>query len=399
MNKRSATGLKAYFSPAERAAPDVVVDYRRKVLLDQMLITMLEAIPDSAFVLNRERQVLAVNTLLLQTFGINDGESLVGKRPGEALGCLFCAEGAGGCGTGLHCTTCGAVKSILGSQQSRSRSVQECRITIARGEGTPLDLEVTSTPVTVDDINLTVCILRDISAEKRRDVLERVFFHDVMNTAGGIRGIAALLVENKTLDPEKEAHYKLWMMELSEKLIDEVTHQRKLLSAEMGEFKPNLGTVCVRGLMSDVHGLYLHHDIAEGRALVLDETPDCTILSDAAILRRILGNLVKNALEAVGKGGRVTMYARETAETVTFFVHNPGVMAEEVQLQLFQRSFSTKGEGGRGIGTYSVKLFGERYLKGRVAFVSREPEGTTFSFTVPKIFPDLSPASPSLRQI
>jgi sensor histidine kinase regulating citrate/malate metabolism len=66
---------------------------------------------------------------------------------------------------------------------------------------------------------------------------------------------------------------------------------------------------------------------------------------------------------------------------------------------LVQRSFSTTGGGGRGIGTYSVKLFGERYLKGRVAFVSREQEGTTFSFAVPKIFPDLSPASPSLRPI
>jgi sensor histidine kinase regulating citrate/malate metabolism len=46
-------------------------------------------------------------------------------------------------------------------------------------------------------------------------------------------------------------------------------------------------------------------------------------------------------------------------------------------MQLFQRSFSTKGTG-RGIGTYSMKLFGEKYLEGRVDFESTRENGTTF---------------------
>lgn len=73
----------------------------------------------------------------------------------------------------------------------------------------------------------------------------------------------------------------------------------------------------------------------------------------------------------------------ETAEELTFHVHNPGVKPRDVQLQLFQRSFSTKAGQGRGLGSYSVKLFGERYLKGRVFFTSREEEGTIFSFALP----------------
>lgn len=60
-------------------------------------------------------------------------------------------------------------------------------------------------------------------------------------------------------------------------------------------------------------------------------------------------------------------------------------MPEQVRLQVFQRSFSTKGEPGRGIGTYSIKLFGETYLGGRVSFSSQEPEGTTFTLVVPKV--------------
>jgi signal transduction histidine kinase len=57
-----------------------------------------------------------------------------------------------------------------------------------------------------------------------------------------------------------------------------------------------------------------------------------------------------------------------------------------IQLQIFQRFFSTKGPG-RGLGTYSMKLFGERYLKGKVDFSSQAPQGTTFTVTLRKAGP------------
>jgi signal transduction histidine kinase len=93
---------------------------------------------------------------------------------------------------------------------------------------------------------------------------------------------------------------------------------------------------------------------------------------------------VKNALEATSRGGVVTLSCVESGDDLLFSVHNPGVMPCDVQLQLFRRSFSTKDGSGRGMGTYSVKLFGEKYLKGKIAFKSRDPEGTTFTFTLPK---------------
>jgi len=60
-------------------------------------------------------------------------------------------------------------------------------------------------------------------------------------------------------------------------------------------------------------------------------------------------------------------------------------MPHNVQLQIFQRSFSTKAQTGRGIGTYSIKLLGEQYLGGKVEFTSREPDGTAFVLTLPKM--------------
>ncbi len=105
-------------------------------------------------------------------------------------------------------------------------------------------------------------------------------------------------------------------------------------------------------------------------------------VSDLALVRRVLDNLVKNAVEACGEGQTVTVKACRRGGGVEFEVHNPGGMPPDVRLQIFQRSFSTKGEG-RGLGTYSVKLLTERYLKGKVHFTSSDKAGTTFTVTYP----------------
>ena len=100
------------------------------------------------------------------------------------------------------------------------------------------------------------------------------------------------------------------------------------------------------------------------------------------LARRVMGNMVKNALEASAPGETVTISAARQGDEVWLSVHNPKVMPRPVQLQIFQRSFSTKG-AGRGLGTYSIKLFSERFMHGRVFFTSTPEAGTTFTAAYP----------------
>jgi len=67
---------------------------------------------------------------------------------------------------------------------------------------------------------------------------------------------------------------------------------------------------------------------------------------------------------------------------ICFWVQNNQFISFNARHQIFNRSFSTKGEG-RGIGTYSMKLLAEKYLKGNVRFTTSSEKGTTFSLTVP----------------
>jgi sensor histidine kinase regulating citrate/malate metabolism len=100
------------------------------------------------------------------------------------------------------------------------------------------------------------------------------------------------------------------------------------------------------------------------------------------LIRRVLGNMVKNALEAVREGDRVSLNCVESRGGPLFSVSNPGVMDKKVKNQIFMRHFSTKG-ADRGLGTYSIKLLGENYLQGKVWFESGAESGTTFYLWLP----------------
>jgi signal transduction histidine kinase len=222
--------------------------------------------------------------------------------------------------------------------------------------------------------------VEDISQAKRLAVLRRTFFHDVLNTAGCIQGYARYLATSDA--GELEAHAELGR--LADQLVEDIQAQRDLIYAELGDFQVQMAPVDVVALLQDIRLQYARHPVAEDRSIRLTAVWDGLVISDRQLLMRVLGNMLKNALEATGPCGVVSLGCTAQGNLVTFAVSNAEVMPEDVQLQIFQRSFSTKETNGRGVGTYSMKLFGERYLGGKVDFTSLDPDGTTFTLTIPK---------------
>jgi len=98
--------------------------------------------------------------------------------------------------------------------------------------------------------------------------------------------------------------------------------------------------------------------------------------------------MVTNAFEAGVPGDEVRMGVEATADEVTFRVWNRQRIPEKVCLRVFQKYFSTKAEGGRGLGTYAMKLLGETFLKGCVSFSTSAAAGTTFRICLPRRFRD-----------
>lgn len=366
---------------AERAAAREVRRQSR-LFSEQMLLRILpEVLPCALVVLNAQRQIVFANDRFMElAYPGRQRDDVYGLRPGEALGCIHASKAPGGCGATEFCDTCGAVGAILASQQGQAE-VRECRI--LRGESSEaLDLRVWASPVEVEGESFSVFAALDISHEKRRQALERIFLHDIHNVACGLSWCIGFLDKG---GPDERDRYLDDIRRLCRELNEEIGAQRTLLRAESGELVLVPVEVGTLGLLNEAIDLYRSHPVAQGRVLRLDErAQDATVVSDRVLLLRVVCNLIKNALEACREGQTVTVGCTADGGTVEFWVHNAGFMPREVQLQVFQRSFSTKGLG-RGLGTYSVRLLTERYLRGSVSFTSSTDLGTIFRVRCPGI--------------
>ena len=336
---------------------------------------IMDAMPFVVLLLNSNRQIVAANQKVISLLGVNMNDAL-GKRPGELIGCVHAVEGPNGCGTGKHCKVCGAVNAILDSMDSGKRITEECRITLKNGSA--LDWEVTTSPLVIEGQSLICVGVQNISHQKRRNSLEHTFFHDIINQVGAITGFIKLMADKyEDCDELKE------VITLTNELFEEVLSQRNLSLAENGDLQPKHEQVDLSALLPRLGQLYQRHPVAKGKTLsVLAETAP-TIQTDVQLLKRVVGNMLKNALEASSRGQTVTLSCEGADQYVSIHVHNPAVIPPDVQLQIFNRSFSTKKGAGRGIGTYSMKLLGEKYLNGCVGFISKPEAGTTFTFSVP----------------
>ena len=367
---------------ADRSPAEEIQRQKELLLAQPHIAQMLEAFPESAAVVNKHRQMVLCNTAMRNALPGGEGKTIEGTRLGEHMQCVNALHSIDGCGTTEQCNTCGAMIAILAAQDGRS-DVEECRLTMQHGGIiTAMDFRVYTSPLDVEGEQFSVVSLVDISDEKRRRILERIFFHDVNNTAGGIYGLAKLLPFLTDMPDKEELVQRI--ESASRQLLDEIESQRDLLAAENDELRVVMQDVPVSNIMERIYSMYSHHARAQGLSLeCLDGGNGEIIETDPTQLVRCLGNLTKNAMEALLDGGTVTLSYERRPGGVRFSVHNPGAIPREAELQIFQRSFSTKGDG-RGIGTYSVKLLVERYLGGEAGFRSSEAEGTTFFIDLPQ---------------
>jgi signal transduction histidine kinase len=365
------------FAPARRSPQDEILRQSHLFQNPRILAEFADAVPSLLMILNENRQIVHANLIVLNALGVADDSSVLGLRPGEALKCVHAIETAGGCGTTEFCQTCGAVRAILTCQRGDANS-QECRIVKEQNTGS-LDFRIVASPMSVENKPFTVFAATDISHEKRREALERVFFHDVLNTAGGLQGYVELMDITKG-DPAESMGM---MRRLATTLIDEIKSQQELLAAERGELALRPRLLSSDKQIARIVDVYRLHTVADNRNLVVaKDSETVSFVSDESLVRRVVGNMIKNALEASRKGQTVTVGCRQAGNSVEFWVHNEECMPREIQLQVFQRSFSTKGQG-RGLGTYSIKLLGEKYLHGAVSFSSSSEEGTVFRISLP----------------
>ncbi len=369
---------KTFYAPAERANYEALLKQNAIFKNSKELTSIADSVSQMLVVLNKERQIVYSNQNFLALLNLPDNDEYIGRRAGEILNCVYSGRNEGGCGTSEFCQMCGAVNAMLESQTGVT-SIKEC--SIIQEDNEALDLKVKATPYKKNGEDFTFFVITDISNEKRRQILERLFFHDVLNSAGGISGLSGVMSDIE--DPAEIAEIAQLIHHSSNHLISEITLQRQVSAAENGDLELKFTNSESISILQGVADLYSKHEITAGKHISIDKNSEnFSFETDALLLRRIIGNMLKNALEASLPETTVTLAVVKDGESPLFSVHNQNYIERKAQLQLFKRSFTTKGTG-RGLGTYSMKLFGEKYLKGQIWFESFEEKGTTFFIKLP----------------
>jgi signal transduction histidine kinase len=125
--------------------------------------------------------------------------------------------------------------------------------------------------------------------------------------------------------------------------------------------------------------------------VTFEPAPSSPFVGDEDLLRRLLGNLLDNAVRHTPAGGTVDLALRTTATSYEFVVRDagPGVPAED-QPHIFERFFRADrsrsrdlGDGGAGLGL-SLARWIARQHGGDVRLTTSSAAGSTFTVQLPR---------------
>ncbi|MBN2149676.1 MAG: PAS domain-containing protein [Anaerolineales bacterium] len=237
-------------------------------------------------------------------------------------------------------------------------------------------------------LNGRLLVLHDISAQKRleklRNDLVHTIVHDLRNP------LTNVLVALDTMD-RMEGNDRAMVLNVARssagKMLEMVNSILDVTRLERGQLELDNGPVNLKSLANGV--LQDQAPLATRKEIQLSlEAPDDLppAWGDATLLRRVLQNLVGNALVHTPPQGTVHVSISENAaerSLVTSVLDSgPGVQPS-VEPYLFQMFTSGRGGSkGTGIGLYFCRLTVEAH-GGRIWMESSTEQGATFSFSIP----------------
>lgn len=372
--------IDTYFAPSKKAGEDEFREQVHAISNSPIMDAILQVSSGLLLIFNETRQVVAANHGLAERLGIKDIETVLGLRIGDIMTCVNAEKGPNGCGTTPNCVSCGAAIATMACINDDVTSEQICLLSQQEGKiEEDLALSVKAQSIVIENQRWILFFARDITQENFWINLEHVFFHDISNLLVSLLGNSELL-GLETSEDQRARHMHKSIL----KLCNEVAFQQTLSQTRDSVFPIELKTVSIKEIRDELQLFIGGHRASKNRSIQeIWPSDSITVKTDLLLISRVLGNMVINALEATTEKDEVNIIVKKQSDHISWDICNPGHIPEELKPRIFQRYFSTKSKAGRGLGTYSMKLFGERYLKGKVSFTSHEETGTTFSLILP----------------
>ena len=217
-----------------------------------------------------------------------------------------------------------------------------------------------------------------------REEVERIGRHDLKTPLNSILAAPRLLREGRNLTREE-----LDLLNIVERagyrILNMVNLSLDLFKMEQGTYTFTPHPVDLMDVVSKVMVDVMGHAEAKGVTLktVINGRSSSVqgpvyAWGDELLCYSMLGNLVKNAIEATPEGGNVTISLEGPRDVIMVRIHNPGVVPEAVRASFFEKYASSGKVEGTGLGTYSARLMA-RTQGGDISMRTSEESGTTLA--------------------
>jgi len=211
-----------------------------------------------------------------------------------------------------------------------------------------------------------------------------VLAHEIRNPLGAIKGLAQFLGEKQAADPPQ--------LEMTQTIAQEATRLERLVNDLLSYARPrppDRQPTTLPGVLGEALRLVLPAAEVAGVVCRLDVPEEApSIAADPEQLKQLFGNLALNALQAMPKGGRLTVAVRSmdgkgsTRRGVEVAVDDTGAGIPEADLPRVFEPFYTTRTKGTGLGLAICKQIAEAH-GGAIRVARTGPEGTTILVTLP----------------
>lgn len=371
---RERSFLETLFNTIEDGV--LVLDENGRILYYNQAVARLLGFPENAEGQPISRYLAELDWSKICGFGTGAGQRVIRHEleialPRPRFLRLYAAaldgEAAGGSGVALilHDATEARQKTFDTIESERIHSLTLLAASVAHEIGNPLNA-----------LHIHLQLMeREVKKLKRTSVRPLL----PLGKARRARAAAAAEPETQEIATKLETYLQVAKGEISR--LDYIVTQ--FLQA----IRPSQPQVKMASLNGVVHEtLELLRPELENRGLIVEEKamkglPDAPL--DAGQIKQALVNVIKNAMQAMTKGGRLTLETGSSAEGVWVSVNDSGGGIPQEQLNRIFEPFYTTKKKGSGLGLMIVQRI-IRDHGGRIDLESRVGEGTTFRLWLPR---------------
>lgn len=231
----------------------------------------------------------------------------------------------------------------------------------------------------------------DIQIEKLKTDFISLSSHQLRTPLSAVKWFTEILLEQRAGKlNKKQVEYLKEVHHSNERAIALVNDLLQVSRVQEGKLHLDLTLFDFSALVEEIieanrqeftgKGITINYEVVNG--------PLPKVLADKIKLRRVVENLLNNAIRYTPRGGKVELKLKGTGKSIECAITDSGVgipanEQDEIFSKFFRATNVTKMQpDGTGLGLFIAKALVETH-GGKIWFESYENQGTTFYFTVP----------------